>query len=72
MEKINLGSTVPAYPMPVSLVGAHVNGKPNFLAIAWFTMACHNRTLLTGNLEKRLPMLGVSASSIKIGMHNHT
>jgi flavin reductase (DIM6/NTAB) family NADH-FMN oxidoreductase RutF len=25
--------------MPVSLVGTHVNGKPNFLAVAWFTMA---------------------------------
>ncbi len=38
MEKINLGPTIPAYPMPVSLVGAHVNGKPNFLAVAWFTL----------------------------------
>ena len=26
MDKINLGSTIPAYPMPVSLVGAYVNG----------------------------------------------
>lgn len=39
MEKINLGSTIPAYPMPVSLVGAHVEGRPNFLTVAWFTMA---------------------------------
>lgn len=23
MDKINLGSTIPAYPMPVSLVGTH-------------------------------------------------
>ena len=38
MDKINLGSSIPAYPMPVSLVGAHVDGKPNFLAVAWFTM----------------------------------
>ena len=41
MEKINLGSTIPAYPMPVSLVGAHVDGKPNFLAVAWFTMVSY-------------------------------
>ena len=34
MDKINMGSTIPAYPMPVSLVGTHVNGKPNFLAVA--------------------------------------
>lgn len=39
MEKINLGATIAAYPMPVSLVGAMVERKPNFLAVAWFTMA---------------------------------
>jgi flavin reductase (DIM6/NTAB) family NADH-FMN oxidoreductase RutF len=27
--------------MPVSLVGAHVEGKPNFLAVAWFTMVSY-------------------------------
>ena len=41
MDKINLGSTIPAYPMPVSIVGAYVDGKPNFMAVAWFTMASH-------------------------------
>lgn len=41
MEKINLGVTIPAYPMPVSLVGAMVEGKPNFMAVAWFTMASY-------------------------------
>lgn len=41
MDKINLGSTIPAYPMPVSLVGTHVDGKPNFMTVAWFTMASY-------------------------------
>ena len=41
MDKINLGSTIPAYPMPVSLVGAHVDGKANFLAVAWFSMVSY-------------------------------
>ena len=41
MEKINLGSTIPAYPMPVSLVGTHVNGKPNFMAVAWLSMVSY-------------------------------
>ncbi len=27
--------------MPVSLVGAHVHGKANFLALAWFTMVSY-------------------------------
>lgn len=52
MEKINLGSTIPVYPMPVSLVGAHVNGKPNFLAIAWFTMAGYNPPMIAISLGK--------------------
>ena len=42
MDKINLGSTIPAYPMPVSLVGTHVNGKPNFMTVAWFSMVSYN------------------------------
>jgi flavin reductase (DIM6/NTAB) family NADH-FMN oxidoreductase RutF len=42
MDKINLGSTVPSYPMPVSLVGAHVDDKPNFMTVAWFSMASYN------------------------------
>ena len=41
MARINLGSTIPAYPMPVALVGTHVDGKPNFMAVAWFSMASY-------------------------------
>lgn len=52
MEKINLGSTIPAYPMPVSLVGAHVEGKPNFLAVAWFTMVSYKPPTIAISLGK--------------------
>ncbi|HUS88144.1 MAG TPA: flavin reductase family protein [Desulfosporosinus sp.] len=52
MDKINLGSTIPAYPMPVSLVGTHVNGKPNFLAVAWFTMASYKPPRISISLGK--------------------
>jgi len=52
MDKINLGPTIPAYPMPVSLVGAHVDGKPNFLAVAWFTMASYNPPRIAISLGK--------------------
>ena len=41
MDEINMGGTIPAYPMPVSLVGTSVGGKPNFMAVAWFTMASY-------------------------------
>jgi flavin reductase (DIM6/NTAB) family NADH-FMN oxidoreductase RutF len=52
MDKINLGSTIPAYPMPVSLVGAYVDGKPNFMAVAWFTMASYKPPRITITLGK--------------------
>ena len=35
-KKIDLGPKVASYPMPVSLVGANVDGKANFLVAAWF------------------------------------
>jgi flavin reductase (DIM6/NTAB) family NADH-FMN oxidoreductase RutF len=41
MDKINLGSIIPAYPMPVSIVGTIVDGKINFMAVAWFTMVSY-------------------------------
>jgi flavin reductase (DIM6/NTAB) family NADH-FMN oxidoreductase RutF len=53
MDKINLGSTIPAYPMPVSLVGSHVNGKPNFLTVAWFTMVSYKPPRVAIALGKR-------------------
>lgn len=52
MDKINLGSTIPAYPMPVSLVGAYVDGKPNFMAVAWFTMASYKPPRIAITLGK--------------------
>ncbi len=39
MEKTELAPGRVPYPMPCSLVGANVSGKPNYLTIAWFTMA---------------------------------
>jgi flavin reductase (DIM6/NTAB) family NADH-FMN oxidoreductase RutF len=38
MEKIELSTQTICYPMPCSLVGVNVGGKPNYLAVAWFSM----------------------------------
>lgn len=38
-NKVDLGAKIASYPMPVVLVGANVNGKANFLPIAWFMQA---------------------------------
>ncbi len=40
MAKVKMGPTTLVYPMPAFLVGADVDGKPNFLAVAWGGIAC--------------------------------
>lgn len=35
MEKISINPNAFLYPMPMTLVGAMVDGKPNFLAVGW-------------------------------------
>ena len=35
MAKVLMGPETFIYPMPVLLVGANVEGKPNFMAVAW-------------------------------------
>ncbi len=38
MEKIQMKTETICYPMPCSLVGVNVGGKPNYLTVAWFSM----------------------------------
>jgi flavin reductase (DIM6/NTAB) family NADH-FMN oxidoreductase RutF len=40
MEKITLGPLPYMSVMPALLVGANVNGKPNYMTAAWATVAC--------------------------------
>jgi len=35
MKKVTIGPTTQVHPMPVFLVGVEVDGKPNFMALAW-------------------------------------
>lgn len=39
MTKILMGPQTLIYPTPATLVGANVNGKPNFMAVAWCGVA---------------------------------
>jgi flavin reductase (DIM6/NTAB) family NADH-FMN oxidoreductase RutF len=39
MQKIEIGADRLHYPMPCSLIGANVDGRPNYLTVAWFSMA---------------------------------
>jgi flavin reductase (DIM6/NTAB) family NADH-FMN oxidoreductase RutF len=40
MAKVQMGPATSIYPMPTLLVGANVDGKPNFLTVAWGNIAC--------------------------------
>jgi len=35
MDKVQIGPQTLIYPMPAMLVGANVDGKPNFMTVAW-------------------------------------
>ena len=37
MSKVKIDTNAFTYPMPMTLVGAMVDGRPNFLAVAWVT-----------------------------------
>lgn len=35
MDKVQIGPQTLVYPMPAMLVGSNVDGKPNFMTVAW-------------------------------------
>ena len=52
MEKIKIGAKTFLYPMPITLVGANVVGKPNFLTIAYCGIVQHNPAMIAVTLGK--------------------
>ncbi len=60
MSKLKMDATAATYPMPVVLVGAQVNGKPNYMAVAWFTQANMSPPMMAVALNRsRLTLEGV-------------
>ncbi len=51
MKKTQLGPRTLLYPMPAFLIGANVDGKPNFMTAAWSGIACSNPPMLTVALQ---------------------
>ena len=51
MKKVQLGPKTLLYPMPAFLVGANVDGKPNFMTAAWSGIACSTPPMLTVALQ---------------------
>jgi flavin reductase (DIM6/NTAB) family NADH-FMN oxidoreductase RutF len=52
MEKINIGNNVFIYPMPVTLVGATVEDKANFMAVGWVSRVNYAPPMLAIALSK--------------------
>ncbi len=49
--KIAMGPGTLFYPMPLFLVGANVDGKPNFMAVAWGGIACGRPPMVSVSLR---------------------
>ena len=53
MNKVQLGPSTILYPMPALLIGANVDGKPNFMTAAWSGIACSDPPMLTVAVQHR-------------------
>ena len=53
MAKVKLEAGSFTYPMPVTLVGATVGGKPNFMAVAWVSRVNYSPVYLAIAIGKR-------------------
>jgi flavin reductase (DIM6/NTAB) family NADH-FMN oxidoreductase RutF len=52
MKKIKLGANTFLYPMPTVLVGAMVNGKPNYATVAYCGIMNHDPAIISVALNK--------------------
>ena len=52
MEKIAIGAKTFLYPMPTTLVGANVRGKPNFLTVAYCGIVQHSPAMIAVESSK--------------------
>ena len=60
MSKKTFGPSTFVFPEPVFLVGVNVDGKPNFMTVAWGGMACGAPPMLTVAIRhQRFSMKGI-------------
>jgi flavin reductase (DIM6/NTAB) family NADH-FMN oxidoreductase RutF len=75
MQKLNIDTNVYLYPMPVVLVGAKVQAKPNFMTVGWVSRvnfkppmiaACINKAHYTpeGIIENRAFSINIPGKSM--------
>ena len=51
MEKVTLGPATILYPMPVLLIGADVEGRPNFMTASWGGICCSNPPMISVSFQ---------------------
>ncbi len=60
MSKVTIGPELSIYPMPTLLIGANVNDKPNFMALAWAGAANGDPPIISMSLRhNRHTYLGI-------------
>lgn len=63
MEKIKQGARTLLFPMPSVLVGAEVDGKPNFMTVAWCGIASHQPPTVSAAIRKgRYTLKGIESN----------
>ncbi len=63
MAKVTLGPRTMLYPLPTVLVGANVEGKPNFMAAAWCGIVNSTPPMLSVSLQHpRYTLKGIKAN----------
>jgi flavin reductase (DIM6/NTAB) family NADH-FMN oxidoreductase RutF len=63
MDKIKIDSNVFVYPMPMVIVGALVDGKPNFMAVAFVARANFKPPMIMVALGNHFTNTGIDANS---------
>ncbi len=61
MEKVNIGNRIALYPSLVTVVGAEVNGKVNWLLVSHTGLIAHNRIMVSMS-QKHYTNRGIIAS----------
>jgi len=64
MQKVKLGPQTLLYPTPAVLVGAQVNGKPNFMTAAWCGIAASAPPAISVAVQPvRFTLKGISSNN---------
>ena len=60
MGKILMGPQTLIYPMPALLIGANVDGKPNFMTVAWSSIANFTPPMISVAIRhQRYTLIGI-------------